>query len=122
MELEFLSFPDICPEVELRGHMVTLFFSFLISLCPLFHSGCHYWFWRIIRAHSSEGSIKTSKGSCTRHNTKSTKGQLHIIHLTAQMVVLLALEKENVVPAASCPLVLQEKVNDTENWLCCPGL
>lgn len=40
------------------------------------------------------------------------------IYPPAQKAVPPALEKEDV---GAGSWVLQEKVNDTENWLCCPG-
>ena len=38
-ELEFSSFPDICPGVGFLGHIATLFFVFLRNLHTVLHSG-----------------------------------------------------------------------------------
>ena len=39
-ELEFSSFPDICPGLGLLDHMVALVLVFLRSLHTVFHCGC----------------------------------------------------------------------------------
>ena len=39
-ELEFSSFPDICPGLGLLDHMVTLFLPFLRNLHTVLYRGC----------------------------------------------------------------------------------